>query len=177
MRSVVLFELAAFRGPRLVWVASPLRFEVCTYQAFTITSPCSVTRKRVLIMLPSPGLPGRGPGPFREEGARAPGPGPGELPGLVRAFPARGAPRLAPGLPGKRKSGREPPDRVPEISRTLSGPSLARGSPGVATGLVGKANKLTAYCRQDKLIAGFDPETLIARTLRSKQVAIILTLA
>ncbi len=43
------------------------------------------------------------PGPSRKEGATAPGLGPGELPDLVRAFPARGAPGAAPGLAGMRK--------------------------------------------------------------------------
>ncbi len=44
------------------------------------------------------GSPGIWPGPSQDEGARATGPGPGELPDLAQAFPATRVPTTAPGL-------------------------------------------------------------------------------
>jgi hypothetical protein len=43
------------------------------------------------------------PGLSREERARVPGPGPGEVPDIVRDFPARGAPETVQGAASKRQ--------------------------------------------------------------------------
>ncbi len=101
-----------------VRAASHLCCEACNYQAFAITSACSVTRKRI-----NPGSPGSGPSLPGKRGR--------ELPDRIRE---------PPGLPGKRE--RELPDRVRESSRTLSGPSRQEGLPDLVRAFPARQTRL-----------------------------------